>query len=322
MTEITNQTLISIVISLIIFVIILLIILIICCCKYYRRRNSNGPTREVKFINGSNNVNNRYMKSFELDNDNNNLNGSNGFKSFYSHTSEKPMLDSSTVNSFSTRNQQNFSEIIDQPPAAYNTSTMNRSMIENVDQGSLNRGYISPNISITNSNYVTYDIGNPSLHRISYSSTNGTNDSTKNIMNYSYSEVNELRKSRGQNSLEHKLSKISSTLTTNGRVATPSVLSSIATSSVITSTIPVNMARNNMKNNSMITDNNNLVNLHENSFQSNRSHINYYNSQKENGYLSSNLYQKSPMSKSFNIEDISNNYYLSSNQINGINIGN
>jgi hypothetical protein len=262
------------------------------------------------------------MKSFELDNDNNNLNGSNGFKSFYSHISEKPMLDTSTVNSFSTRNQQNFSEIIDQPSAVYNTSTMNRSMIENVDQGSLNRGYISPNISITNSNYVTYDIGNPSLQRISYSSTNATSDSPKNIMNYSYSEVNEIRKSRGQNSLEHKQSKISSIHTTNGRVATPSVLSSIASSSVITSTIPGNMVRNNMKNNSMITDNN-FINLHENSFQSNRSHVNYSNSQKENGYLSSNLYQKSPMSKSFCIENIPNNHQLSLNQRNNsINISN
>jgi outer membrane biosynthesis protein TonB len=324
MIEISRKALELIVIGLIILVVILLIILFICCCKYFNK-SSNTVSREIKFTDGINKSNDQVRKSFNFSDDNNNLNNLNAFKSLYSQTSDK----STTLNSYTSRSKQNSNENIDVPTATYYPSTTNRSMMENVDQESLNRSYLSNNISINNSNYVTYDIGNPSLQRISYSSTNATNDSqlmppVKSLVNYSYTEINDVRRNRGQNVLERKQYMMSPTLTSNGRVATPSVLSSKASSSIIASPQPGNMGRNsNIKNIPMTNDNYSQLNLHENSFQSNRSHVSYTNSTpQERGYFNSNIYQKLPMSKSFNIENIHSSHLSPRQQNAALNIGN
>jgi len=330
--DISKESLEVVVIGLIILIVILLIILIICCFKYRKRNSKQPPTREVRFINGttnnSNNMVSPYMKSFELDD--NNMGNSNGFKSFYSHGSEKPMLDSSTINSFSMRHPNNSNDFVDMPPASINNSTMNRSMMENIDHGSLNRGYLSPTININNANYTTYDLGNPSIHRLSYSSTNVTNDSQyipshKNIMNYSFTEINDIRRNRGQNTIEYDQSKLSPNYTSCGRVATPSpsMISSKMSSPVIAASIPGNLGRNNLKTIPMISDNSSPMNLHESSFQSNRSHISYTNSPKERVYLNSNMYKRTSMTKNYSMDNVLGNSHLSPNQLsNEISIGN
>eukprot|EP00833_Pecoramyces_ruminatium_P010229 jgi/Orpsp1_1/1184261/evm.model.c7180000088760.1 len=307
MTEISKETLEAIVIGLIILIVILLIILIICCCKNSKKRSNTPQIREVKFTSGtSNNMNSSYVKSFEMDDNN-----TNGFKSFYSQASEKPMLDSSTINSYSMKNHNNSNDYIDMPPASYNSNIMNHSVIENMEHGSLNRGYVSPTISVNNANYISYDIGNPSLHRISYSSTNATNDSqyqAKNIMNYSFTEINDARKARGHNTLEYNQSKLSPTISINGRITSPSpsIISNKMSSPVIATSIPGNLGRNNLKTIPMIND------LHENSLQGS-------SSPRDRSYLNPIIYQKSPMSKNYNMENVPG--HLTPNQ-NGINIGN
>jgi len=319
------NTLTYVLITLSVILIIIIIVLCIVLCRLTRKERKS-LTREVKIdMNAKHPLVSHYGKAYD-DEDINpavNMSNMNGFKSFTSHMSEKPILDT-TMNSFSMKHQMNVNEFIDYPPASYHqnntfnlslidnndhhlrslnhsmidkndyrNSILNRSLIDNNDYRNsilnrslidnneyiLNRGYLSPVTNLNQNSYLGYDMG-PSLQRYSYCSTAATTESQympslKTLMNYSFSEVNDARR-RSQKSLQHKQSRVSSTLTTNGMVNASSVVSSRG-SSVITSSIPGNnnsLGRNNLRSIPTINDG---TNLHENSFQSDSSHVSYVN---------------------------------------------
>ncbi|ORX58386.1 hypothetical protein BCR36DRAFT_580008 [Piromyces finnis] len=225
------------------------------------------------------------------------------------------MLENSAINSFSMKHQINVNDFVDIPPATYHSNTFDRLMMDN--EYSYNKDYLKPMMNVNQSNYISNDLAHSLSQRFSYCSTTTASESQyipslKTLMNYSFSEIHDSRKNKSQKSLEHKQSKISSNITTNGMVAS-SVVSSRVSSSVIPHSLLGNnnsLGRGNMKSIPVINDD---TNLHENSFQSNTSHISYTNTntpqnattQDHSFYNSHNTMislQKSPSSKAYPLD--------------------